>query len=183
MVKTYGKLPAHTQLFLATIPSNIWCFNIFYIFHSNYSNNKMNYSEFSCWCRRCPLLYQQLVRIHLSIRMYAFLFIVCLSLSTPSLYIVSRSNHINFKYNQNKIFQFRMIETNHLETVFDKHTAFVLTMNALRLPFKISSILWLLLRDGTNYDDLQTHCSIIHDSMSLYAGGLLTWALISSIFR
>ena len=113
----------------------------------------------------------------------------CLSLIIHSLILYCEQVKPPYKLqiqlgtDQNQIFQFRMIETNHLETVFDKHTAFVLTMNGLRLPFKISSILWLLLTDGTNYDDLQTHSSIIHDSMSLYAGGLLTWALISSIFR
>ena len=112
--------------------------------------------------------------------MYTILLIVCLSFSTPSCFLVNRlSRFVGVIYFQD--IHFRMIRTNHIKIVFNKHTAFVLAVNGVRLPITMSSILWVLI---TNDDgDTKTHCAVIRDSASVHEGTQITWSWITIIFR
>ena len=90
-----------------------------------------------------------------------------------------------------------MVKTGFLKTVFNKHTAFALTINgkiellhnkicasffiALRLPVTLGGTLNILMdQEETNTEML---CGIVRDSLSLQGAVGHTWALITIIFR
>ena len=93
----------------------------------------------------------------------------------------------------------RMIKTGFLKTVFNKHTAFALTINGieikcfllnsetresftvLRIPVTLGGTLNILMEnDETNTELL---CGIVRDSLALQGAISHTWAMITVIFR